>query len=344
MGMYFKKSHGAWYANIPGAGKNGQPKPKRLGKTEAEAHAKYAELLNPICAPAPAAGPTLAPVGPTLAYLVDRFCDHVVANCPEQTMLAYTRYSRKWATVHGHLPATEIKGLHIMEAADKLYPKVGPKPYSDSARAQHAKVAKRVFAHAANYGYIATDPVAGFKCKIKWGKRDIDLTQEQFDKLCAGCSGPILDLITLLWDTGCRPKEAFEATAKHLDREVKCVRYAKGKGGTPRIVYLTDRAFDILARLADQHPDGALLRNQVGKKWTISSASQRLRVLEAQTGVKATCYTFRHAFVTRHVKAGMNLVSLQNLVGHSSLKMISEVYAHVRGDHKHLGAALRQAG
>jgi integrase len=359
---YYKQSHKCYYANINGETVRLAKGPKG-GDTEAAAYAEYAKQINLAPAalapvpgtPAPVPGtPVPAPTGPTLGDLVAKFCAHVEANCPKETMLAYTRYSRQWATLHGHLLASEIAGHHITEAGNTLYPKVNKdhnrnngKPYSDSVRCQHAKVAKQVFAYAKSEGYIKVNPVEGYRSKVKWGKREVDLSREEFDKLLAGCHDPAFrDLLIILWDCGCRPKEAFDATAKHLDREAKCLRYAKGKRGKPRVIYLTandDRAFNILCRLADEHPTGPLLRNQIGNGWTIATASQRLRVLEARTSVKSTCYVFRHAFITRHVKAGMNLVTLQNLVGHSSLKMISEVYAHVGGDDQHLGKALRGA-
>jgi integrase len=144
----------------------------------------------------------------------------------------------------------------------------------------------------------------------------------------------------VLHDTGCRPHEAYNVTAKHLDREEKCIRYSRGKGNKPRVVPLTDRAFDILSKLADRHPEGLLLRNGHGGKWSSSVVSGRFNVLKKRTGIKMTAKGFRHAFITRKCKEGLNPVVLMNITGHKSLRMISEVYAHLGGDIASLRASL----
>jgi integrase len=287
-----------------------------------------------------------------MAEVVAKWCAHIEANAPKATVQSYTRYAKRWAGLHGHKAAASIIGADVNEAKDKLYPRVNNdptlnngKPYSGACRKQHVKVCKQIFLWAKEQGFIKFNPIEELRSKgDSYGRREADLSREQFDKLFAACDDPIFrDVLTILWDTGCRPKEAFDATAKHLDREARCLRYAKGKMGKPRVVYLTDRAFEILARLADEHREGALLRNRIGRKWTVGLADARLKVLDARTGVKATSYTFRHAFCTRHVKAGTNLVKLKDLMGHSSLRMISEVYAHLGGDAADLRAALAAA-
>jgi integrase len=359
---YFKKSHKAWYANIDG-------KTVKLGRTEAEAFAEYARRLDPAApeaasqAPAASISPATpgvtapAPVaGPTLAEIVTRWRAHLKASANEGTYKSYERYARRWAAIHGSKPAASIIGADVTEAKDKLYPRVnddpnlnGGKPYSGTCRRQHIKAAKQLFVWAKEQGIIKANPIEDYRSKSKfdrYGKRDVDLSRDQFDRLFAACDDELFrQVLIVLWDIGCRPAEAFNATAKHLDRKNRCLRYAAGeaKGNKARIVYLTDRAFDILSRLADQHPDGPLLRNRIGRKWSVGSADARLTVLDARTGVKATSYVFRHAFCSRHVRAGTNLVKLQNLMGHSSLKMISEVYAHIGGDSADLRAALSAA-
>jgi integrase len=340
---YFKQSHKAWYANING-------KTVKLGRTEAEAFAEYARKLAPAAEPAadnpaPAAASPAPVTGPTLGEIIAKWCAHIEANCPKATVQSYCRYARRWASHHGSRAAASIIGADVTEAKDKLYPKVatdGGRAYSGACRKQHVKVAKQIFAWAKEQGLIAVNTLEGYRSKgDSYGKRDVDITGAQFERLLAGCDDPAFrDVLTILYDTGCRPKEAFDATAKHLDREARCLRYAKGKMGKPRVICLTDRAFEILARLADQHPEGALLRNRIGSKWSIGSADARLQVLHARTGVKATCYVFRHAFCTRMVKEGKNLVTLQQQMGHSSLRMISEVYAHVGGDTANIRASL----
>jgi site-specific recombinase XerD len=166
-------------------------------------------------------------------------------------------------------------------------------------------------------------------------------TQEQFDKLLSGSDDEALTtLLQALWHTGAPPREVLDATAANLDRGERCLRYAKGKGGRPRIVYLNDAAFAIFSKLADECPEGPLFKNSLGKKWSSNLISARLRVLKERTGIAATMYAMRHSFATRAILAGIDLETLRILMGHANLVQISKVYSHVAKVPAHLHSAL----
>ena len=114
--------------------------------------------------------------------------------------------------------------------------------------------------------------------------RDTYLTPEQFDKLLALVAksrdgGCLLDLITVVRETGCRPGEARRIESRWFNREDKCwvfpVKQSKGKR-EKRVVLLTDKAFEICQRLALKNPDGPIFRTTAGHPWTRSAFSYRL--------------------------------------------------------------------
>jgi integrase len=79
------------------------------------------------------------------------------------------------------------------------------------------------------------------------------------------------DLLELSWETGARVQELRKIEARFLDlptsRVVFPPKQAKGKK-YHRVIYLTDRAKEILARLAQARPTGELLVNSEGNQWT----------------------------------------------------------------------------
>ena len=47
-----------------------------------------------------------------------------------------------------------------------------------------------------------------------------------------------------------------------------------------------------------------------------------------------TCHTLRHVFATRAIESGMKPQVLKKILGHSSLQVTMDLYAHVLGEEK----------
>jgi integrase len=151
------------------------------------------------------------------------------------------------------------------------------------------------------------------------------------------------DLITVCWETGCRPQEIWAVEKRHLDvvnkRWVFPASEAKGKRKI-RVVYLTDGALAICQRLAKEHPQGPLFRNRDGLPWTRFAVSLVFARMKKHLGQKYALVDFRHTFATRSLKNGVDPVTLATLLGHADGSMLCRTYAHVDQDDVHLRDAL----
>ncbi len=49
---------------------------------------------------------------------------------------------------------------------------------------------------------------------------------------------------------------------------------------------------------------------------------------------RITSHAFRDTFATRAIESGMNPKTLQSILGHASIKMTMDLYAHVMEDTK----------
>lgn len=322
---FFKKSRQTWYVHHNG-------KQVRLAKDKAQAMIEWARLLS---GQQPAPQPKPEPEHITLQGLVDLYLAWCKRYRKPASVDAYTRNLKRWTPHHGKLHARNIKPHHLSEIIEKEFAKC-----SATTHWMFAKVAMAMFNWAKTQGHLDENPIKGFE-RAKCGKRTHWIKQEDFDKLVGATDDHLLkELLIALWDTGARPHEIMRAEKAHLDRNDRCLRYRFGKGDAPRVIYLSARVFETACRLADQYPTGPLWRNTLGVAWTPNLVSARLRVLTERTDIKASCYTLRHSFATRGVLNGIDLITLQQLMGHKSLTMLSEIYAHIGGQSDHLHSAL----
>jgi integrase/recombinase XerD len=67
---------------------------------------------------------------------------------------------------------------------------------------------------------------------------------------------------------------------------------------------------------------------------TQSGIQQMIRLLALDAGITKRVYPhlFRHSFITWQLEGGLNPILLSRIVGHESLTMINQVYAHVTMD------------
>lgn len=133
-------------------------------------------------------------------------------------------------------------------------------------------------------------------------------------------------VVLLLLDTGLRVSEVVGIRLGDLrpDGSIKVL----GKGAAERIVPVGAAARRAIgAYLAERGPgapDERLFLNQAEQPLTPSGISQLLRRLRRRTGVSARCnpHTFRHTFAHNYLVNGGDALSLQRILGHSSLDMV----------------------
>lgn len=133
-------------------------------------------------------------------------------------------------------------------------------------------------------------------------------------------------VLLLLLDTGLRVSEVVGIRLGDLrpDGGIKVT----GKGATERVVPVGAAARRAVgAYLALRGPgtaDERLLLNQADERLTTSGISQLLRRMKARAGVRARCnpHTFRHTFAHRYLVNGGDALTLQRILGHTSLEMV----------------------
>ena len=146
-------------------------------------------------------------------------------------------------------------------------------------------------------------------------------------------------LIYLLYATGARVSELSGLALDQLDLQAGYLRI-HGKGEKERITPFADVAgAELREYLFDQRPAlkprcTRVFVNHRGAPLSRQSVWTLLRELAIQAGLPEPLspHMLRHSFATHLLHSGMNLRSLQLLLGHSDLST-TQVYTHVEPEH-----------
>ncbi len=148
-------------------------------------------------------------------------------------------------------------------------------------------------------------------------------------------------ILETLFSTGLRVSELARLNRDQVDLERKEFGVI-GKGSKPRVVFLSDRAAEWIRRYLEARQDyfrplfirhaGRVDISRDGQNMRLTPRSIQLMVSKysrmSGLPVKATPHTLRHSFATDLLSAGADIRSVQEMLGHESIRT-TQVYTHV---------------
>jgi integrase len=142
-------------------------------------------------------------------------------------------------------------------------------------------------------------------------------TVEEFQKLLESCE-TLKERLTvcLLADTGLRRQEACSLTWNDLDLATGTLKVL-GKGGKFRTVFVGIHTRRMLLRFHNQSKSEKILNLQPYGLRTL------LKRVGKRAGIDISPHQFRRFFATQAIVNGTDVLTLQRLLGHSSLQMTS---------------------
>ncbi len=141
-------------------------------------------------------------------------------------------------------------------------------------------------------------------------------------------------LFLLMLRGGLRVSEVAKLKLGDVDWEQKTLLVEQGKGCKDRTVYLSADALSSLHECLRKRPLSApgdyIFWNQKRTRCPLSvKAIQKKMERYAQAaGIKASCHSLRHTFASNLLEEGAEVVSIRELLGHSSIAS-SERYARL---------------
>ena len=321
---FFRKQTQCWYVWVGKQQVN-------LGKDKKLAFAKYEAMGSATVADA-----TYEPV----VAVLNRFLEWTQRNRSPNTYRWYRDFLRSFAKSIGkRLRVAELSADHVESWVQSAYPDA-----SDSTVRGAMGSVMRAMQWAVDRKLLTASPLRGLE-RPSAGRREFLISDELRERIFATTPDQeFRDMLTVLFETGCRPQEARLARGEYYDRPgqrwVFPIEESKGKKKR-RVVYLPEAAIEVTDRLLIDRPEGRLLLNTDGAPWTGNALRCRFTRLAKKLQTPGLCaYAVRHTWATNRLLAGVDPVTVSVLMGHRDTTMVARVYQHLDAVPEHLHAAL----
>lgn len=198
---------------------------------------------------------------------------------------------------------------------------------------------KTLFSKAVTWKKTAENPVKEVKMLRVNNARVRFLDEEEEARLLAECKGYLHDIIMTALHTGFRRNELLTLQPQDVDfaRGLVSVRAGYAKNGEGRSVPMSTTLHGILLRLfraAKASGSPTLFCNHQGEP--LRACALRDSFENAINRAKLEDFHFhdlRHTFASRLVMAGVDIRTVQELMGHKTIAMTLR-YSHLSPDHK----------
>jgi integrase/recombinase XerD len=212
----------------------------------------------------------------------------------------------------------------------------------DAAINRVVVVLRSFYTAIAAMGYLEPrdNPLVGFpRIRATPRKLPVTLSPDQVARLLARPpTDTILGirdraLLALLYATGIRASECATLKQGQVDFEERTIR-VRGKGGRERVIPLNELAADALIVYVQARgpalPTAPFFRSRFGRALTRGALFERVRTYgrRAHIGKPLSPHRLRHTFATHLVRAGVNLVTIRDLLGHRLITS-TQIYLHV---------------
>jgi integrase len=244
-----------------------------------------------------------------------------------------------------HIEPSEVERYKQFRSSEKCCPRSKSRrrtrPPSKPSQLKPATVnrelalLKILFNYFIRQDVISRNPVSRVKLLREDNRHLRVITREEEQLYLMAASQPLQDFATVMIDTGMRPEEIgrLERRNVFLSRGYLFVPFGKTKTARRKIP-LTQRVQEILERRIRRETESDYLFNneETGRPITTLKTAHAGALRRSKVNA-FRLYDLRHTFATRFIESGGDLVTLQALLGHSNIQMVTR-YAHPTEKHQ----------
>lgn len=191
---------------------------------------------------------------------------------------------------------------------------------------------KKMFNLAIDWGYLKENPVR--KVKIYSEKDNIKervLSEEEEKKLLKESTDHLKPIIITALNTGMRRGEVLNLKWDQVNLKERFILVLNTKSSKRRIVPINDLLYEVLHDLKKSTDSDYVFPNpETGKP--LKTVRRGFENACRRAGIKnMRFHDLRHTFGSRLIREGVDIVTVQNLLGHHSIT-ITQRYTHTNSD------------
>lgn len=134
-------------------------------------------------------------------------------------------------------------------------------------------------------------------------------------------------IIMVMLRSGLRVGEVVNLTLSDFDWSQRRLYIHNGKGGKDRVVYISPDTYHALSDYIENRPSCRAKKlflvergRYKNKPISIRGVQKRMEAYAKIAGLNASCHHLRHTMATQLLNADADLVTIQDLLGHSRIK------------------------
>jgi integrase len=326
-GIYQRKDRPGWWASwIDASGK------RRQRKLEAHTLTQARKLLADEKEKADKQRTTgiVPPTKDSFAEFADVFIDYQrrrIAPKPAKWKISQTEFNRQKGIIEAHLKPffgkMKLALIRKKDVNDYIDSRIGA--VSDGTVIKEMNCLKRLFAVAVNKEKITTNPAHGADVPEAPKGRNRYLLPNELGKVLRACPEWLRPIVGLAVSLGTRRGELLRVRWEDVDIDSGQILLRHTKNGQERPAFINDLALQVLTSLGvGKKKKGLLFPNVTPPQVSVAF----IRACQEAGIEDFSLHDLRHTFASHARMNGVDLHTLQKLLGHSDPRM-TDVYANL---------------
>ncbi|MGI8784387.1 MAG: tyrosine-type recombinase/integrase [Acidobacteriota bacterium] len=263
------------------------------------------------------------------------FREYLASRKEGKALKAYQTRLKHLEPAFGRLRLSEISPFHVEKyickrRSERSYRK---SPVAPATINRELAVLKRMFQLAIQWGRAEKNPVIGVKFLKEECKSDRVLSQEEEQKLFSACAPHVGLAVLLALHTGMRLGEILNLRWQDIDLRRQVLTVVKSKSGKMRSIPTNDVLAGALTEYRQRASAEYVFWNDRTGKPMLDTKTGYCKAVRRAGISHCRFHDLRHTFATRLVTAGVDLATVSQLLGHSSIEMTMR-YAHPSPENK----------
>ena len=194
---------------------------------------------------------------------------------------------------------------------------------------------RKMFNKAIDWEFVTENPISKVEFfSEKDNLKERILTEEEEDRLLDTSSEHLQPILIVALNTGMRLGEILNLEWRQINLDAQKIRVEKTKSGKIRFIEINTFLLQEFLKLRSKSGNGQFVFPNPETRRPYRDIKKAFKGACKRTGINGLRFhDLRHTFATRLIEKGVDLITIKDLLGHSTVK-ITERYTHSNREQK----------